>query len=377
MNSPATNSTNPQPLRCWAEVNLAALQHNAAVVRKQVGAKPRIMAIIKGNAYGHGAERCAAALEDCVDAFGVANLTEAQLLPTKLPVYILSPPLPTERRDVIEAGFTPFVSSLDEARAYADLKHPGGANIHLMIDTGMGRMGVNVDAALATARGIVALGGVNLSGICTHLPVADEDKVFTCNQLEDYQQLVNKIAAIAPDVHCSHLLNSAGVINFPQVAADMVRPGLMLYGCSPVASFQEQLRPVLALKSRVTLVRTIQAGCGVSYGRTFIAPQAMRVATLGIGYADGLPRSISNQGASVLIQGTRCAILGRVTMDQIVVDISHLDTVSSGEEAVIIGTQGNTSITVADVAAQAGTIPWEIFTRLQQRAALVYPESAI
>ncbi|MDP9292413.1 MAG: alanine racemase, partial [Verrucomicrobiota bacterium] len=167
-------------------------------------------------------------------------------------------------------------------------------------------------------------------------------------------------------------LNSAGILRFSAHSRAIVRAGLILYGVSPLPEFQKLLEPVMTLKTRVTLVRDLGAGRGISYGRTFITPSPMRVATLAVGYADGYPRHLSNTGAEVLVRGNRCALLGRVTMDQIMIDVTALPGVEIGDEAVLIGRQGSNEIPAAELAQKAGTIPWEIFTGISSRVARVF-----
>ena len=236
----------------------------------------------------------------------------------------------------------------------------------------MGRIGAWQDEALAVALSITKLPGIELAGIGNHLPVADEDETFTGDQLARFENLIKNLreADICPPL--IHTLNSAGIIRFPGESCGMVRAGLMLYGCSPLPEFQAGLQPVLALKTRVTLVREMQAGRSVSYGRTFVTQRPTRVGTLAVGYADGYQRHLSNQGADVLVQARRCPVLGRITMDQIMVDLTALPEVAAGEEVVLIGRQGAEEITASELAAKAGTIPWEIFTGIGTRAERIH-----
>jgi alanine racemase len=361
--------------RCWAEINLPALRHNVAVVRAQVGQRVRVMAIVKANAYGHGLPEIVRALADTVEMFGVANLEEALRVRRELPhasVFILGPALAEEREEIVRNGFVPAVSSFEEAEAYHRLCAEKPVPVHVAIDTGMGRIGVWQDEAVSVVQKIRKLSGVELAGIATHLPVADEDEEFTREELEQFDGLLAQLRAAGVEAPFIHSLNSAGIIRFPQHAKDMVRAGLMLYGSSPVAVFQQRLQPVLSLKARVLLVRHVGAGRGISYGRTFITRQAMDVATLGIGYADGFQRQLSNRAAQALIRGQRCDVLGRVTMDQIMVDVSAVSGVVAGDEAVLIGRQGEQEIFAAELAQKAGTIAWEIFTGIGSRVCRVY-----
>lgn len=362
----------PPQRRCWAEIDLAALRHNLAAVRERIGPRPGVMAIVKANAYGHGALEVAQALRGAVEMFGVANVAEARSVRSvapETPIFILGPALAEERLEIIRERFVPAVSSAEEARAYSALAGAQRFPIHLALDTGMGRIGIWEGEAAAEAREIAALPGVEIAGVATHLPVADEDEAFTGEQLARFGKVIETIGAPA-----IHVLNSAGIIRFASHAQTMVRAGLMLYGSSPVPDFQNRLRAVMTLKSRVTLVRSVGPGRGVSYGRTFITPRPMRIATVALGYADGYPRRLSNAGADVLIRGRRCAVLGRVTMDQIMVEAGDAEP---GDEVVLIGPQGDEEILAAELAQKSGTIAWEIFTGIGSRVERVHRESGL
>ncbi len=368
--------TQPSPFRrCWAEIDLAALRHNVATIRAQLAAGVGLMAVIKANAYGHGVRGVAPALAGSVEMFGVANLQEAQEVrryAADTPILLLSPALPEEREEIAAAGFIPSVSNVAEARAISTLGEGRSLPVHLIVDTGMGRIGVWEEEAVAVAREIMAVPGIELAGVATHFPSADEDADFTQGQIARFQHIVAQLRTDSAVQFVAHLENSAGVIGFSAEAGDMVRPGLMLYGSSPVPEFQGYLRPVLAWKTHVTLVRSVGAGRTVNYGRTFTTPCPMRLATLAVGYADGYQRHLSNRGADVLIRGRRCAVLGRVTMDQLVVDVTTLPEVAAGEEVVLLGAQGTEEILAAELAEKAGSIPWEIFTGIGRRVERVY-----
>ena len=360
--------------RCWAEIDLQSVRHNAAAVRAQIGPKVRFMAVVKANAYGHGVGPVARALASEVEMFGVANVTEAEELRTHvadLPIFVLGPALPDERNRIVAARFIPTVSTVEEAQHYATLAGETPLPIHLKLDTGMGRIGIWENQAVAVTREIQAIKGVQIAGLASHLPVADEDDSYTREQLARFHEMAGQLRALGLDHPLIHVENSAGIIGYPAQAGDMVRAGLMLYGSSPLPEFQSRLRPVMTWKTRITLVRDAPAGHGISYGRTFITPHPMRVATLAVGYADGYQRHLSHQGAEVLIRGRRCPVLGRITMDQIVVDVSALPEVDAGEEVVLLGRQGEEEILAAELAQKSGTIPWEIFTSVGRRVTRV------
>ena len=352
------------------EIDSGALRHNAAAVRAQVGAGVQVMAVVKANAYGHGAGPVVRALAGRVEMFGVANVREAaevRVHAADAPVFILGPALPAERAEIVARRFVPAISSVEEARAYAALAGSEPLAVHLKIDTGMGRTGIWESEAVAAAREILALRGVRITGLASHLPVADEDDAFTRGQLAHFYATVAELRALGIAQPVVHVENSAGLIGFPSQAGDMVRAGLVLYGGSPRPEFQPRLRPVMTWKTRVALLRTAPAGHGISYGRTFKTTRPTRIATLAVGYADGYRRHLSGRGAQVLIGGQRCPVLGRVTMDQIVADVSALPAVEVGDEVVLMGRQDAEEILAAELAEKAGTIAWEIFTGIGWR----------
>ncbi len=368
----------PPPARCWAEVDLAALRHNVGVVRAAVGLGTTILAIVKADGYGHGMVPVARALHATgeVTNFGVASLAEALHLRAGLSdaaLTILSPALPDERAEIVRHGFLPWLSTLAEAEDYARLARelaPGAPfPVEIKLDTGMGRMGVLEADFPALHAAVRLMPSLRVAGILTHLPSPDEDADFTTAQLARMARLQTELDGLPLRFHAQ---NSAGLLGYARDGRNLVRPGLMLYGSSPLPAFQGRLRPVLTLKTRLSLVRELPAQYGVSYGRTFVTARPTRVGTLAMGYADGYPRHLSNAGAEVLVRGRRCPVLGRVTMDQTMIDVSALPEVEAGEEAVLIGSQGGETILAGELAAKSSTIPWEIFTGLTTRVTRQY-----
>lgn len=356
----------PLDARTWAEINLSALRENAGAIRRRTPPGTGIIAVVKANAYGHGARKVAAALAPDVEMFAVANAEEArEIAGHNRGILLLSPSLPAERDAVVADGFVATVSSAREAAAFA------GGRVCFKIDTGMGRVGCWHDDAVTELRAIAALPEVSLHSICTHLPSADEDDAFTRGQIARFESLRGELRAEAPGIKF-HLLNTPGILRYPMHAADFVRPGLMLYGCASPAEYQAGLVPALAWKTRIILVREVGPDRGVSYGRTYITRRHTRIASLAVGYADGFPRQASGRGAHVLIGGKRCPVLGRVTMDQILADVSGVPGAQPGDEAVLIGRQGTAEISVRELAEQAGTIPWDILTGLGRRVQRCY-----
>ncbi len=359
-----------QTYRCWAEIDRAALRHNAKVVRDRIGSA-EMLAVVKANAYGHGLLGVAQALADDAQLFGVANVEEAVTLRDSLPhpIVILGPATPEERPIIADRGFIPTISSLEEAHAFDRLKP---VSVNFKIDTGMGRMGVVENEAHKVFKRVAALPNIQIHGISTHMPVSNEDAEYTRDQLVRFRKIVEQIRAEVPGTYKAHVLQSAGTLAFNPPTFEIVRAGIMLYGISPLPEFRELLKPVMKWKTRICLVRDVRKGSSISYGRTFIAPRNMRVATLSAGYADGYPWQLSNRDAAVLVRGKRCPLLGRVTMDLIVIDVSQLDDVHVGDDVVLMGRDGSEEISCAELGEKAGTITWEIITRIGARVQRVY-----
>jgi alanine racemase len=281
--------------------------------------------------------------------------------------------LPEEWQTIVDEAFIPSVSTVEEAAGYAKCV-PAGERmaLHFVVDTGMGRIGSSEEEAEQVFRAICGMSRLRVSALSSHLPVADEDEHYTEQQLERFRALAARLLPEPP----AAILNSAGVMRFGKGAktGDLVRIGLSVYGISPLNEFQEKLRPAMTLKTRVVLVRSCGPGRSISYGRTFVTPGQMKVATLCAGYGDGIDRHLSGQETDVLIKGRRCRLLGRVTMDQMMVDVTPLEGVDPGEEVVLIGRQGDQEILASELATKAGTIAWDIFTGITKRVPRIYQQ---
>ncbi len=363
----AVNDAFPEsPPRAWADIDLAAMRRNLEVARQVSGGE--LMVVVKAGAYGHGLEEVARALAGQNIAFiGVANVGEARRVRNagvKTPIYLLGPTWAGEREEIVVRDWTACLSSMDEARHFNDLAAAAGKRlkVHLAVDTGMGRGGFVSEVLPEAMSALENLANLEIEGIGSHLPSADEDPEFTRGQIATFHKVLGKTGG-AERFKWRHLLNSAGLLGYERGACNLARPGLMLYGVSPLPEFQERLATVMTLKSRVTLLRTLPAGHGVSYGRQFVTTRPTPVATVGIGYGDGYPRHVSGKGAEVFIRGHRCPILGRVTMDQIMVDVTDVSDVCEGDEVEMFGP----NIPVTEIADKAGTIAWEIFTGITPR----------
>ncbi|HJT80474.1 MAG TPA: alanine racemase [Chthoniobacterales bacterium] len=362
-----------EAFRCWAEIDRAALRRNAAAVRTRIG-PAEILAVVKANAYGHGMLGVAETLADQVQLFGVANLEEATALRGAVPhpIVILGPALPKERAEIVRRQFIPTISTFDEAQDFAQLATTRNFSVNFKIDTGMGRMGAPENDALETFRRVAALPQLHIHSLSTHLPVSNEDADYTRDQLVRFRTAVETFRGEVPGNYKAHVLQSAGTLSFADRTFDIVRAGIMLYGIAPLPQHQSSLAPVLTWKTRIGLVRDMPKGSSISYGRTFITPTPMRVATVTAGYADGYPRHLSNREACMLVRGKRCSLLGRVTMDLMVIDVSDVPDVTAGEEVVLMGKQNGAEISCAELADRADTITWEIVTRIGARVRRVF-----
>ena len=359
----------------WAEINLSALQHNARLLAR-VAAPARLICVVKANAYGHGAARVARALRDlnAVEMLAVASVDEGAELrgaAVNAPILLLSALLPAEAPDAARFELTPTIWTGELARAWSEAatKAKGAAPAHFKVDTGMARLGVHWCEAPARWRELQAIAEVKWRGVYTHLACTDAaDDEFSARQIARFWRFVEE-ARIGKNV-LKHLGNSAATLRYPLANVDLVRPGLALYGVHPCPDLCAplDLRPVMTWKSRVTEMRAVAAGDSVSYGATWRAPRASRIAVIACGYADGYPRRLSNRG-EILINGARCPIVGRVTMDQILVDATDAEkTVQIGDEAVMWGA----NLPVEEVAARAETIAYELLCGVSARVPRVY-----
>ncbi|PYI92418.1 MAG: alanine racemase [Verrucomicrobia bacterium] len=357
--------------RCWAEIDRSALLHNLGAVRERIGTAD-VLAVVKANAYGHGLVGVSETVASEVQLYGVANLEEAIALRTAglpHPVIILGPALPGERSAIVEREFIPTVSTIEEAQAFDRI---GPVSINFKVDTGMGRMGVPEIESLAVFKKVSGFGNLRVHSVSTHMPVSNEDAAYTRDQLVRFRKVLEQFRAEVPGDYKAHVLQSAGTLAFNETPHEIVRAGVMLYGVSPLPEFQKLLRPAMVWKTRIALIRNMPAGHGISYGRSFITPREMRVATLSAGYADGYPRHLSNRDAAVLVRGKRCPLLGRVTMDLMMIDVSQIKDAAVGDEVVLMGRQGDEEISTTELAERADTITWEIITRIGSRVRRVY-----
>ncbi len=378
-----TTAATSLPLRCWAEIDLAALERNLRLIRASLPAGIRYVAVVKADAYGHGLHHTAARLMHAgADLLAVANIAEATALrelSADWPILLLGPTLPEEDRHLARLRLAATVSSAEEIRRLDAVgraaEHP--IAVHLKIDTGMGRLGVWHEEAADVAAALHNASGVRLEGVFTHFASADDDPAFTARQRTLFLHALASTPSLQRDGLLIHADNSAGLESTPGEGGpfNAVRVGLLQFGVLPHPhSLLARVRtePVFSFHARIGLVKQLPAGTGVSYGRTKILTRASRVAVLTAGYGDGLPRAASNR-ASVLVGGHRCAVLGRVCMDQTVVDITDVPSdVQAGDSVVLVGRQNGAEIGLAEFSAWADTIPWETLTSVTKRVPRLY-----
>jgi alanine racemase len=360
----------------WGEVDLGAVRANTRRLA-DVAAPASLLAVVKADAYGHGAIPVARAVLDAGAAWlGVALVEEGTALRRAgidAPILLLSEPPAEAAGAVVAAGLTPVVYTEPGiealAKGVADTAAEAPLPVHVKVDTGMHRVGCPPARVDALVDAIAARPELALQGLCTHLAVADEpDRPETAAQLRQFHDLLDGLAArgIRPPV--VHAANSAGLLAFPDARFDLVRVGIALYGVAPAPQLagRVELAPALSLRARVTAVQDHPAGTRLSYGLRYTLPADARVATVPVGYADGVPRNLGLAGGEVLVRGRRHPIAGTVTMDQLMVDAGDAP-VEVGEEVVLLGRQGNEAITADEWAERLGTIAYEIVTGIGPR----------
>jgi len=376
-----THQASSPPLRCWAEIDLAALERNLRLIRASLPPQMRYVAVVKADAYGHGLHHVAARLMHAgADLFAVANITEAAALRELgpgWPILILSPLLPGEEPALVDHDLAATVSSEDELQRLDAVARSADRtlSVHVKIDTGMGRAGVWHEEAPALFERLAAARHLRLAGVFTHFASPDDDAGFTSEQRRRFLATLARVPGLNLAGIFVHADNSAGIETLPGASPfNAVRVGLLQFGVLPHPHSllaQVHTEPVFSFHTRVALVKRLPRGTSISYGRTHVLARDSIVAVLAAGYADGLPRAASNRGV-VLIRGVRCPILGRITMDQTVVDVTDVSGVASGDEVTLVGRQGRQEITLAEFSRTAETIPWETLTSVTKRVPRIY-----
>ncbi|TFI52398.1 alanine racemase [Mastigocladus laminosus UU774] len=364
--------------RAWVEIDLVALSHNVQQLRQFLSPRTQLMAVVKADAYGHGAITVAqTALQSGASWLGVATVPEGIQLREagiKAPILILGAThTPEQIYAIAHWELQPTLCSPKQALVFSNIleaiNHSSPIPVHIKLDTGMSRLGTNWQQACEFVQLVRSLPHLKIASVYSHLATADSpDPSVMQLQHRRFQEAIAQIKALGIKPPCLHLANSAATLSDKQLHYNMVRAGLLIYGLYPATHLRSQidLKPVLQLRARVTQVKTIAAGTGVSYSHQFIAKEEMRIAVVGIGYADGVPRNLSNK-MQVLIRGQRVQQIGTITMDQLMIDISALPDIQEGEVVTLLGQDGKQQISADDWANQLNTISWEILCGFKHR----------
>jgi alanine racemase len=369
-------------LRCYAEISLEAIGHNIREVKKRLPEGVKLLGVVKANAYGHGAVPVASYLENQVDYFATATIEEAVELRENgisAPILILGYVSPSQYGDLVEYDITQTIDSYAQALALEKeaARQNRKAKAHLAVDTGMTRIGFQVTEHDADeAAKIADLPHIELEGMFTHFSCADqEDKTYCSMQMEKYDKMTALLAERGVTIPLRHICNSAGIMEFDDHHFEMVRSGIITYGIYPSEEVKKErldLIPALSWKSHVIHVKEVGPGIGVSYGATYVTEKPMtRIATVSAGYADGYPRALSNQGC-VLIHGKKAPIIGRICMDQMMVDVTDIPDVQVEDVVTLVGTDGDETITIEEIANPAARFDYEMLCDISSRVTRVY-----
>ena len=364
--------------RAWVEIDLAAIAHNVTQIKRLLQKQTDLMAVVKADAYGHGAIAIAqAALQAGATWLGVATIPEGIELREsgiQAPILILGATYtPEQIRAIAHWSLQPTLCTPKQALVFAEtmanLPNAAPLPVHLKLDTGMSRLGTDWQAATEFAQLVDRLPNLSIASIYSHLATAESrDRTVVNQQQQRFEAAIAQIQAVGITPPKLHLANSAGTLTDATLHYDMVRVGLALYGLYPAAHLKSvlTLKPVLQVKARITQLKTIQAGTGVSYGHRFVADREMAIAVVGIGYADGIPRNLSNQMGAI-VQGQIVPQIGAITMDQLMLDVSQVPNLQEGDVVTLLGQDGKASISAEDWAETLGTISWEILCSFKHR----------
>ncbi|MHB8070632.1 MAG: alanine racemase [Candidatus Cryosericum sp.] len=360
----------------WLEIDLERIRANYHVIRGLVPARTHILCVVKDDAYGHGAVRVAQVLqEEGAEWFALATLEEALSLRQagikgRMLVFGYVPPSGVSA--AVEHGITLSVPNDDVARELREAAPGRPLTVHLKVDTGMGRGGVLADGAMDVLHKLSGMKGLEIEGIYSHFSCADSDESYSSMQLRRFEKILHQatVEGIRPPL--AHLCNSAGILTMKTATFEGVRPGLLLYGLSPLEGVPiAGLKPAMSMKSRVIAFKQVPAGYGIGYGRTYLTYKPTIVGLLPVGYTDGYSRLLSNK-ASVLIRGKRAAVIGRVTMDQTMIDLSEVPGVAVGDEAVLMGEAGGQRITAGDLGSLEQSISYEVLSTMGKLIPRIY-----
>lgn len=367
----------------WAQIDLDAAAHNMRQIRKHVGPDVKIAAVVKANAYGHGSVELAKTFaENGADCFAVSSLDEAVELRRYAhidkEIFILGHTDARRTEELLTYDIEPAVFNLKNAEFFSQEAQRLGKTlrVHIAVDTGMSRVGFQVNEfSVSEIKAIAALPNIEIRGMFTHFAVSDiKDKTFTREQYGHFRWMCKRMEEEGIHIALRHCCNSAAALELPEYYCDMVRPGIIMYGCEPSSDVDIKpydLRPVMSLRCCIAHVKLIDAGATVSYGRHYTAPSRRKIATLPVGYADGYSRILSGK-VDVLYHGHRVPQVGAICMDQCMIDVSGEANVHAGDEVVLFGRQGDSFIPIEEIAAACGTINYEIMCNISRRVPRVY-----
>ncbi len=369
------------PRPTWAEIDLTASEHNIRRICQIVGPTVKVLAMIKAEAYGHGLNAIARTAEKAgASMLGFAALSEALTLDkdVHLPRLVVGWTPGWLAESAIQNEVVCTLADLETATEFARAAQAIGmpAHVHVKVDTGMGRLGFLPDEAAEAVAMIASMAGLVLDGVFTHFAKADEaDPTYTDRQFEKFKRILNEIEARGIHVPIRHCANSPTILRFPQMHLDMVRPGIILHGLDPSDDVPcpGDFRPVMTLKTMIASVKTLPPGTRVSYGGMYVTQDYERIAVIPIGYADGFRRKPNHWG-EVLVRGRRAPVIGRVCMDQCMINVTHIPEVKLGDEVVLIGTQGEDRVRAEEVAVKLGTNNYETTSMVMARVPRVYVE---
>ena len=367
-------------MRTWAEIDLDALKYNFEGIRSVLEPKTKIMSVVKTDAYGHGYEECCKTLLECgTDAFAVATLSEAKQVRKvcpKTPVLILGTVQKDDMAELIRYDIMPSVSDTDNAEELSKEAVKAGkrVKIHIKADTGMSRLGfvAGAENTVGEILKISKLPNIEIDGIFSHFACADEENPdYTRMQFDRFLRLVKELENVGVKIPVKHIANSAAIIMYPEMQLDMVRPGIILYGYYPsdeVDKTRLSIKPVMTVKSRITLVKQAEKGVGISYGKEYITDKPTKIATVPIGYGDGYLRALKNK-AKMEFRGELFNVIGRICMDQCMIDVTSVNNIDTGDEVTVFG---NGKITADSIAKWLGTISYEVLCLVAGRVLRIY-----
>ena len=362
-------------------IDLGAIAHNFRQIRSRIGPAVRIMVVVKADGYGHGAVRVSqTVVKEGADALAVTTVAEGIELRKaglKIPILILGPLFSGEIESVINYYLTPTLLDFKIAELLSQWARKRGrvVSIHINVDTGMGRLGIHYEKADQFALAVSQLANLQIEGIYSHFSSAEFDADFTLQQIRRFKSVFLSLKKKGIDPPLKHISNSAALLGIPEAYFNMVRPGLVIYGYCPGCSWADEIkfRPSMGCRSRIVLLKTVPAGASLSYGRTYVTFSQTRIAIIPVGYADGYPLSLSNRGW-VLIRGKKAAVVGKICMDQTIIDVTHIEDVQVEDEVILWGSQGEKSIRLEELSLKAKTIPYEFLTVIGGKLPRVYRE---